>query len=159
MSFSIEILISFLKYLGANKYGIFLLILVILTAIVAGIFGKKLDMTKDLLKEDVTFTEKIKELDAVTKSLNNLMTYIETQKKEITEYQKTIQDLENRKSELEPVVEANKKIVEALFAEQERRNETYIWFERIISFLMGVIGSIFAGLLIDFVKKRKSGNK
>ena len=73
---------------------------------------------------------------------------IQYQKEATALNEQRIQQLENEKARLEPLVNADKEIVVALFAEQESRVSANTNEERWFGFGLGVLASIVASFLI-----------
>lgn len=106
-----------------------------------------------------SYSEQFALLKSTEKNLNDLSEFISSKKSEIEATKTLVQDLEKRKSELEPIVTANQKVVDAIFMQQRKEIENTIWAERGISFALGILASLIATLIWHFVgrfKKEKS---
>ncbi|SFP39790.1 hypothetical protein SAMN05216601_110206 [Ectopseudomonas composti] len=109
-----------------------------------------------------SYSEQFELLRSTEKNLNDLSVFISSQKSEIEAAKSLIQDLETKKSELEPIVTANQDVVDAIFLQQRRDIDENIWVERGISFLLGILASLIATVIWHFVgrsKKEKSNRQ
>lgn len=100
------------------------------------------------LSQNMDFKEQIEQLNETEKSLNVLLGFVTSQREKMTEYEKNIRQLENEKQKLEPLVNADKKIVEALFKAQEQRAKENSSKERWMGFGFGVLASIIASFVM-----------
>lgn len=106
-----------------------------------------------------SYSEQFALLKNTEENLNDLSAFISSKKSEIEATKTLIQDLETKKSELEPIVTANQKVVDAIFLQQRKEIENTIWAERGISFALGILASLIATLIWHFIgrfKKEKS---
>jgi len=101
------------------------------------------------------YQQQIKSLNETERSLKQLVTFIETQKAKLAESEAVVKSLKEEESKLRPVVEADRKLVDAILDAQHSRSRAYIWKERIISFLLGIIASIVAALLLTAINKAR----
>lgn len=102
-----------------------------------------------------SYSEQFELLKNTEKNLNDLSAFISSKKNEIEATKSLIQDLETKKSELEPIVIANQNVVDAIFLQQRRDIEETIWVERGISFVLGILASLIATVIWHFVGKSK----
>ncbi|OCL96493.1 hypothetical protein AAX29_02032 [Aliarcobacter thereius] len=100
------------------------------------------------LSENLDFKYQIKELSETEKSLKTLLTFIDSQKQKVIIYEQNMQQLENEKQKLEPLVNADKATVEALFKVQEERAKENANKERWIGFGLGILASIIASFVM-----------
>lgn len=113
------------------------------------------------LERGQSYTDQFELLKSTEKNLNDLADFISTKKVEIEAARSLIQNLEIKKSELEPIVNANQEIVDAIFHQQKKDIEKTIWFERGISFFLGIIASLIASVIWHFIgrfKREKPNN-
>lgn len=96
-------------------------------------------------------TVKIEELDSIKSSLENIQLFIEYQKDEVIAKAKSIEYLKTERHKLKSLTEADRKLVDDLFLEQERRQKYNIWYERILGFLFGIIASIVGSFSFSFL--------
>ena len=98
-------------------------------------------------------------LKSTEKNLNDLSEFISSKKGEIEATKNLIQELEKKRSELEPIVTANQETVDAIFLQQRKDFEKSIWTERGISFALGILASLIASIIWHFVGRFKKSNK
>jgi hypothetical protein len=103
---------------------------------------------------EASFTKQIEQLDKVQKSLNTLSVFVSEQKKHLKQSQQTIENLKSEQEKLQPIIDADKKIVETLLSLQAEKNRSNIWGERLIGLFLGVAGSLIASLIWAFFKNK-----
>lgn len=121
--------------------------------------NKEAKILKKERKESLELNNRIKELEDVEASLKNLIVFIESQKKAIVQTEQSLNDLEKKKNELEPIVATQKETVEAIFREQDNRNWENRWLERLIGFGLGIAASIIASIIYGIIKRLTATNK
>lgn len=128
-----------------------LISLITIIGVVFVIFQVEIQREKMLEKElskNLEFKVQIKELSDTEKSLNKLLQFVSSQRERITQYEQSIQQLENEKQQLEPLVNANKATVEAIFKTQEARAKENATKERWIGVGLGILASIIASFVM-----------
>lgn len=108
--------------------------------------------------ENLSYTRQLDSLNNVQDSLNNLIQFVELQKIKLKESEDVVNRLQSEQEKLKPVVEADRKTVEALLELQYQRTEHAVWRERSIGFFMGFVASFLASLviaLISYFMKRR----
>ena len=103
-------------------------------------------------QENLTYNQQLEALNNVQGSLNNLIQFVEAQKTKLKESENLINSLKTEQEKLKPVVEADRKTVEALVELQVQRLESNVWKERTIGFLLGFVSSILASLAIYWLR-------
>ncbi|MEH0090677.1 hypothetical protein V6261_21705 [Vibrio alginolyticus] len=111
------------------------------------------------LDKPQSYTEQFDLLKSTEKNLNDLSEFISSKKGEIEATKNLIQELEKKRSELEPIVTANQETVDAIFLQQRKDFEKSIWTERGISFALGILASLIASIIWHFVGRFKKSNK
>jgi len=110
--------------------------------------------------ENINFTSQIGQLNQTEENLNKLISFVKFQKQQLIINEETIEILKKEKNKLEPLVQADKKIIKSLFLEQETRAKKEATTERWIGFGLGLLASLIASIFIliiqFFIKK---GNK
>lgn len=109
-----------------------------------------------LREQNLTYEKQLETLTQVQSSIDNLKLFVSNQKQQLQEQQAVIQGLKTEKDKLQPLVEADKQVVEALFRIQAERNQSSVWFERLIGFLIGIVSSLVASLIWSAVRLRRS---
>ncbi len=105
------------------------------------------------LNDKVGINEQIVELNKVSDSLKSLTVFVENQKMSILRQEEAVKALSAEKSRLEPVVHAQREVVEALFRLQEDRAAHNKWFDRGTGFVLGVLGSMVGSIVLGLVKR------
>ena len=103
-------------------------------------------------KLSLDFKSQIAQLDETEKSLKMLLGFVNKQKETTVLNEQKIKQLELEKLELEPLVNADKATVEALFQAQEQRASANIAKERWFGFGLGILASIIASIVMVVVK-------
>ena len=111
------------------------------------------------LDKPQSYSEQFDLLKNTEKNLNDLSEFISSKKGEIEATKILIQELELKRSELEPIVTANQEVVDAIFLQQRKEFEKSIWTERGISFGFGILASLIASIIWHFVGRFKKSNK
>lgn len=94
----------------------------------------------------------LKELDRVTESLQSLMTFLDHQRSRITAEQETLARLSAEKTALEPVVRAQREVIDQIFRIQEVRIRRARWWDMALGFILGISSSIVASLILSFIR-------
>ena len=100
------------------------------------------------LSKNSDFSAQIKQLNDTEKSLKTLLAFVSAQKDRVTQNEKNIQQLEFEKQRLEPLVSADRAMVDALFKAQEERARENASQERWIGFGLGILASMLASFVI-----------
>jgi len=108
-----------------------------------------------LRTQNLSYDKQLKVLSQVLSSINNLKTFANAQKNQLQEQQAILERLKKEKEKLSLVVKADRQIVEALFRIQAERNRSSAWTDRLIGFLLGVIGSLVATVVWSAFRLRR----
>lgn len=108
---------------------------------------------KQRLERSQSYSEQFELLKSTEQNLNDLFEFISSKKNEVEATEHLINELEARKSELEPIVTANQEVVDAIFLQQRKEIERTIWTERGISFGLGILASLLATVIWHFVAR------
>ena len=100
-----------------------------------------------------SYEAQLKSLDNTKQAIQSLITFIDDQKKQLQLSQTAVDALKTEEGHLHPLVEADRKIIDALFAEQERRNQSIQSHERWIGFGLGALASLFATIIWTIVTR------
>lgn len=104
---------------------------------------------------DIRFTS----IDSISNNIKEIVDYFNVQKKYLIEDQLKLYEIKSEIEKIEPILSADKKMVESLFKLQEERQKKNVWIDRTIGFFIGIISSIIASFLIDLNKKGKRFSK
>jgi len=105
------------------------------------------------------YTNQFNILKETEKNLNDLSNFISSKKSEIEATQQLITSLERKKSELEPIVNAHQKVINAIFLQQKKEAEKSLWVERVVSFGLGILASLIASLIWHFTVRFRESKK
>lgn len=97
--------------------------------------------------ESLDYQNQIQQLDQMESNVRQLLSFVGEQKKTLQETEDTISSLKSEKEKLQPLVETDRAVVEALFKAQEERANENIWRERWIGFGFGLAASLVASFL------------
>lgn len=97
--------------------------------------------------ESLSYQEQIQQLNQTEKNINQLLEFIDSQKKTLRETEDAISSLKTERAKLQPLIESDKAVVDALFKAQEERASASVWRERLIGFGFGVLASLLASFL------------
>ena len=112
------------------------------------IFLAKVGLPSKEIKE-YEVAQQIEKLDEMQNSLEDLQNLISTQKEKLISTEKYIELLKMEKQKLEPVVKANRELVESILTLQKERTIAQIWKDRFVGFII----SLLAGLIIIIFSK------
>lgn len=132
-----------------------------LIATVGGFYGAMSDdKTREQKRtENLSYTQQLDSLNNVQGSLNNLILFVEMQKGKLKESEDLVNNLKSEQEKLKPVIDADRKTVDAILELQAQRARTSVWRDRLIGFGLGVLSSILASFLIalgSYVRKRRN---
>jgi hypothetical protein len=96
---------------------------------------------------------RLKKLNEVQNSLSELGKFIELQKQSIVNENKVLQSLREEKENLEPIVKANKELIDRIFRQQEKRSKWEFWLSIGLGFIFGIIASFMGSVLYSSYKK------
>lgn len=112
----------------------------------------------DRLK-NIEYKSQIQQLNQMEENINQLVQFVEIQKKKLRESEDTILQLKSEQEKLQPLVETNRSTVESIFRLQEERAIDNISRERWIGFGLGVLASLiasFIGSLVGFAIRKRN---
>ncbi|WP_368232708.1 hypothetical protein [Aeromonas sp. s3] len=95
-------------------------------------------------------------LTKVQKSINNLSTFVATQKEQLRQSEEAINSLKKEEEALKPMVNADRDVVDSILRLQAERAASSAWQERLIGFGLGIVGSLIASLIWSGFRRGKS---
>jgi septal ring factor EnvC (AmiA/AmiB activator) len=121
----------------------------VLTAIALFLFGARVGHQSSIPAEATKsdYLAQVKSLDNAKTALESLTAYIDQQKKQLEESRNSLAALQEQENKMQPLVQADKRVINSLFAVQEERNQTAQSRERWIGFGLGVLASLIASLI------------
>jgi hypothetical protein len=131
------------------------LILAIASVITSIYFdSNKLTNEKKIDLENSIITTQIENLKEVESSLENLIQFVQYQKSTLTQTELKIESLLKEKKQIEPIVLANREVIQAIFQQQAENSKVNAWKERTIGFGLGILGSFLASILIYLLTRK-----
>lgn len=121
----------------------------LLAALLGGVIPLALEQQK---KKDPDYAAQIKALNNVESNLKGLIDFVEAQKRRVADTETVVTTLKQEEEKLRPMVEADRKVVDAILEAQQSRQSARIWKERLISFFLGVMASIVASFIFSAVR-------
>jgi hypothetical protein len=97
--------------------------------------------------ESNEYTKIISDIKEIGDRLSKLNKFLELEQKRVADTKIILNDLNDEKTELEPIVISQRQTVDAILAAHSKRTMSNIWKERIISFILGIITSYIATIL------------
>jgi hypothetical protein len=115
---------------------------------------------KAKLLQSQSYVTQAQLLDETRINLRALLRFIEDEQRNLKSSEQALLALRREHDQLKPLIDSDRKTIDALFAAQEARNQSAQVTERWIGFGLGVISSLVASLIwaiFSFVRRRKSG--
>ena len=106
--------------------------------------------------EEYDVTQQIEKLDEMQNSLENLQSLISAQKEKLINTEKYIELLKMEKQKLEPIVKANRELVESILTLQKERTMSQVWKDRFIGFVISVLAGLVIVIFRNFWRSWKS---
>lgn len=98
-------------------------------------------------KKPKEFSDQLAAMETAEKSLNTLLEFIRGQRDKIQNDENQIKELEAQIRRLEPLAKLTHDQVDALFKEQEARNQKTKWIDLVIGFFLGIITSLISSYI------------
>lgn len=107
--------------------------------------------------ESASYATQSQKLEDTKINLHALLQFVEDEKSRLAASEQALRSLKQEHEQLRPLVESNRKTIDAIFSAQESRNQTAQITERWIGFAMGVFSSLVASFIwaiISYVRRR-----
>lgn len=138
----------------------------ILSAILVAAFLFGIYQTDKLQKEkqeaerlkNRDYANQMQSLNQVKISLEQLMAFVNDQQKQLKQNEDVLATMKSEHEKFKPLIDTDRKVIDALFAAQEARNRTAQRTERWIGFALGVGASLLASIVftvISLIVKRR----
>ena len=127
----------------------------IIVLVIFGVFAFKFYIERDFeqsVSKDIAV--QIQELEKFDIGLKKLAAFITIQKEQLTHRQAVIKELEKERNNLEPIVNSQSEVVEAIFKAQERRVKKDRWIDIIVGLFVGIAASFIASVIMKIRGKR-----
>ncbi|HEX6043279.1 MAG TPA: hypothetical protein VFZ22_02225 [Pyrinomonadaceae bacterium] len=95
------------------------------------------------------YTSMIANIDDVGQKLSDLAAFLKRERGKVEEAEATVMRLRSEQSELEPMVTAQRELVDAILAVHTKRIASRAWKEYVLTFITGVVTSLLAGALFE----------
>jgi hypothetical protein len=109
--------------------------------------------------ENLNYTKQMETLNQVKESIEGLLEFVDAQREQIKLTEGALSSMKSEHEKLKPLIEADRRVIDAFFAAQEVRNQETQTKERWIGFGFGVIASMMASFLYQLIsliiKRRK----
>ena len=108
------------------------------------------------IEESLTYETQVERLEQIQNSVKDLSNFVSQQTKQLDLARDTLQELEQEKKKLEPLVMADRKVAEAILQLQAEKERSAVWFDRAIGFMLGIAGSLIASIIYTGLRNRLS---
>jgi len=133
--------------------GILSFVIGALGIIFAVYFNEQATLKREVkLAEDFRFSNQIQQLNETEDNVKTLLAFIQQQRSQMVDTQNSLKELREEQNKLQPLVSADKEVVEALFSAQEARAKESAKMERWIGFGLGVVASIVASIFLMIIQ-------
>lgn len=99
-------------------------------------------------QENATYEKQLELLSNTGTNLKNLIEFVELEKQRLQQSEKALNNLKNEEQLLKPIVQSDRKTVEALLDLQNQRAQETLTKERLYAFGFGILTSLIASFLI-----------
>jgi hypothetical protein len=99
------------------------------------------------------YTVAIQDIENIGNQLANLVGFLKQEREKVEESRATLRLLQSEKSELEPVVVAQRDAVNAILSAYTRTTASRVWKERALGFVSGLAASLLASLVFEYFRR------
>lgn len=99
------------------------------------------------------YTAVITKIASVSDQLSQLGQFLERERARVEDTEATMRRLIDERSRLEPVVQSHRQTVEAILAAHAERTTRSAWKERLYGSLFGIIASVVASFIYEYLRK------
>lgn len=93
------------------------------------------------------YTKQVQALNDTRANLQSLMAFVDEERQQLKVSQLALQSLKTEHDQLKPLVDTERKAIDALFSAQEARNQSALSTERWTGFGLGVLSSLVASFV------------
>jgi hypothetical protein len=126
-------------------------VLAIISSITGWIFSIKA-YYKPYKSDDIKLKSQVYLLNSVETDLKHLIKFIQEQRNEVLNNEKTLSELRKECDKLEPIVDSNRDLVKAIIAQANRIDRKRMIYGYIASFLLGFASSLLASFVFGLFK-------
>lgn len=98
------------------------------------------------------YTAAISNIESISKQLSELSDFLKQERQKIAESEATLYKLKTEKTELEPVVNAQRETVEAILSAHAKATGSRAGKERMLGFVTGLIASLLASIVFEYFR-------
>jgi hypothetical protein len=102
---------------------------------------------------ETDYTTVIGTITGIVSELGKLNAFLERERSRVTDTEATLQRLHSEKAELEPVVLTHRETVDAILRAHSDRTAKNVWKERLLGFFFGVVSSLAASFVYDYLRR------
>jgi low affinity Fe/Cu permease len=99
------------------------------------------------------YTDAIQDIERISGQLSNLVEFLKQERAKVEESEATLSKLQSERRQLEPVVVAQRETVNAILSAHARVSASKIWKERALGFVSGLLASLLASLVFEYLKR------
>lgn len=110
--------------------------------------------------QTLSYSVQAQKLEETRSNLQALLQFVEEERRNLQTSEQALRSLKQEHEQLKPLVDSDRKTIDALFSAQEVRNQSAQRTERWIGFAMGVASSLVASLIwamVAYVRGRRRG--
>lgn len=107
------------------------------------------------LPDDEIIKTQIQKLDEMQGAMGELQSFLSQHREKLQKDKLSVEKLKKEKERLEPIVKADKELIESILELQQERFRKNIWKERIIGFLIGFLSSLVASSVFIFINRNQ----
>ena len=107
--------------------------------------------------QNMNYLAQAQKLEETRTNLHALLQFVEEERRSLAASEQALRSLKQEHEQLRPLVESDRKTIDALFAAQEARNQAAQSTERWIGFAFGVSSSLLASFIwaaASYVRRR-----
>lgn len=109
--------------------------------------------------QNQSYSKQVESLDETRANLQSLIAFVDEERKQLKVSQQALQSLKAEHDQLKPLVNTERKAIDALFSAQEARNQSALTMERWTGFGLGVLSSLVASFvwaLASYINGRRN---
>jgi hypothetical protein len=108
------------------------------------------DQPKDDFED---YTVVIANIEGISKQLAETLSFLKQEQRRVAESEATLRKLRNEKTQLEPIVLAQRDTVNAILAAHSKATTSRAWKERALGFMSGLFASLLAAMVFEYFKR------
>jgi hypothetical protein len=117
------------------------------------------NISEEQRSKNLSFETQLNNLKQAEQSLKGLTAYVEDQQARLKESEDLLSSLRAEKQKLEPLVNADKELIKAVFDAQTQLYGTKQWIGYVASFVLGLLSSIVASIIVNVFRSGKKAKE